>query len=216
MRKNLFIFIAILTATMVMANGQFEKAMAQNIGAMFTANDAESLQSTINKLNRIGEAEKNRWEPYYYVAFGYVRMSGMYESGIEKDKYLDLAMEAVEKGEAIQPDDSELEALKGYVNMIKLAVDPASRGMSYSGLAMASFNKAIQLDPNNPRAHFLLGRMQHGTAQFMGGDFTEACASFSKAKELFSKASDASNTIAPSWGEEVTDRSIEQICGEGE
>ena len=216
MKKNLIIFIGLLVSSMVLANGQFEKAMGKNIPAVFSSNDAESLQVAINQLNRIGEAEGNRWEPYYYVAFGYVRMSGMYETAEEKDKYLDLAMEAVEKGETIKPNDSEIEALKGYVNMIKLTVDPASRGMTYSGLAFNSFNKAVQLDPNNPRAHYLLGRMQYGTAQFMGGDGKEACGSLSKAQELFSQADDSSNSISPSWGKGATDEAIKQICEKGE
>ncbi len=216
MKKNLFIFIGILAASLVLANGQFEKAMAKNIPAVFSSSDVESLQSVINQLYRIGEAEGNRWEPYYYAAFGYVRMSAMFETPEDKDKYLDLAMKAIEKGEEINPNDSELEALRGYVNMIKLAVDPASRGMMYSGLAFTSFNKAIALNPDNPRAHYLLGRMQHGTAQFMGGGSEDACGSLFKAKVLFSQQDQTVRSIAPSWGKNSTDEAIKEICEKGE
>ncbi|MEO1255438.1 MAG: hypothetical protein AAFY41_11225 [Bacteroidota bacterium] len=216
MKKNLFILMGMLVVSIALANGQFEKAMGNNIPAVFSAADPESLQSVINQLNRIGEAEGDRWEPFYYMAFGYIRMSGMYEEATEKDKYLDLAMSAVEKAEEIKPNDSELEAMRGYVNMIKLTVDPGSRGMTYSGLAFNSFNKAVALDPSNPRAHYLLGRMQYGTAQFMGGGDGGACVSLSKAKKLFTEATASSNPIAPSWGKEDTDNALKQICEKGE
>ncbi|MEQ9467193.1 MAG: hypothetical protein RLN88_07240 [Ekhidna sp.] len=212
MKRNLILLLGILCATFAFANGQFEKAMGKNIPAMFSAGSPEELQGVINQLERIGEAEGDRWEPHYYVAFGYLRMSGMYEKAEEKDKYLDLALEAVEKGEAIRPSDSELEAMRGYIHMMRLVVDPATRGMMYSGMAFSSFQKAIKLNPDNPRAHFLLGRMQYGTAQFMGGGNAEACNSLSKALALFEENKETENPLAPGWGKESTQEAIKEIC----
>ena len=216
MKKNIFVFIALAVASLAMAtNGQFEKAMSRGIPGMFAARDAESLQAAINQLNRIGEAEGDRWEPYYYSAFGYLRMSSMVESIEEKDKYLELSLEEVKKGEMIKPNDSELETMRGYVIMLQLAVDPATRGMTHSGAAFASFQKAIQLNPENPRAHYLLGRMQHGTAQFMGGGSEEACGSFQKAFALLENEKN-DNPFAPSWGKEEAEKALEGICQAGE
>lgn len=215
MKKNLIVLIGVLCASFAVANGQFEKAMGKNVPAMFAADSPESLQTAINNLNRIGEAEGDRWEPHYYVAFGYLRMSEMYKTPEEKDKYLDLAMKAVDKGAEIKPNDSEIEAMRGYVNMMKLTVDPASRGMTYSGLAFASFQKAVALNPNNPRAHFLLGRMQYGTAQFMGGGTDDACGSLFKALLLFDKEEKSENPFAPSWGKTSTEQSIKELCEKG-
>lgn len=217
MKRNVLIIAGVLVAaTLALANGQFEKAMSKNIAAMYTEKSPETLQAVINQLNRIGEAEGDRWEPYYYAAFGYIRMSGMFEKGEDKDKYLDLAMTAVDQAASVAPENSEVEAMRGYVNMIKLTVDPAQRGMTYSGLAFSSFQKAIQLDPENPRAHFLMGRMQHGTAQFMGGGFEQACASLNQAKMLFQKESEQKNSVAPGWGRQGTEEAIQQICSDGE
>lgn len=215
MKRNLILLLGILCASFTFANGQFEKAMGKNIPAMFSASSPEELQDIINQLDRIGEAEGDRWEPYYYAAFGYLRMSGMYQKAEEKDKYLDLALETVEKGEVTNPNDSELETMRGYIHMMKLVVDPATRGMMYSGMAFTSFQKAIKLNPENPRAHFLMGRMQHGAAQFMGGGNEQACGSLFKALVLFDKEDTSSNPFAPSWGKESTQEAIKEIC-EGE
>ncbi|WP_370086456.1 tetratricopeptide repeat protein [Ekhidna sp.] len=216
MRKNLFILLGLLVATISLANGQFEKAMGKTIPEIFKAETPDALQSAINQLNRIGEAEADRWEPYYYVAFGYIRMSDMYESGTDKDKYLDLALEAVDKGDQINPNDSELTALRGYVHMMRLVVDPATRGMKYSGMAFNSFQTAVQQNSENPRAHYLLGRMQYGTAQFMGNGDGGACESLNRAKELFENEQPES-PIAPQWGKETNEKTIAMICNkEGE
>jgi len=215
MKKPVFVLLGLFIATLSLANGPFEKAMGKSIPSMFSADTPESLQAAINQLNRIAEAETDRWEPHYYAAFGYLRMSSFVDTPAEKDQYLDLGLAAIEKGETLQPDDSELATLRGYLQMIKLTVDPATRGASYSGMVFASFQKAIALNPENPRAHFLLGNMQHGTAQFMGGDSSEACASFAKALSLFETAT-PSSPIAPSWGKESAERSREQICGQGQ
>ncbi len=195
-----------------LANGQFEKAMGKNIPAVFSAKSADELQGVINQLSRIGEAESDRWEPFYYSAYGYIRMSGFFESGDEKDKYLNLAIKEIDKGLQVAEGNSELVALKGYSYMMQLTIDPGARGMTYSGMAFEQFNKAVQLDPNNPRAHYLLARMQHGTAQFMGGGDGGACESLAKAKDLFDKGTRAENPFAPTWGEETTQASIQEIC----
>jgi len=212
MKKNLCIILGLVVASLALANNPFEKAMRTNIPAVFSSTNPTELQEVINQLNRIGEVENERWEPHYYAAFGYLKMSEMHEAAADKDKYLDLAMGAVEKAEAVLPNDSELEAMRGYILMIKLTVDPAARGMEYSGLAFTSFQKAISLNPKNPRAHYLMGRMQYGTAQFMGGGSEEACQTLDNALKLFNQEQKSSNEFAPTWGKQSTERSIAQIC----
>ncbi len=216
MKKNLIIIIFSVVSTGLMANGAFERVMGESIPAIFSSDNPENLQQIINKLDRVGAAETDRWEPHYYVAFGYLRMSSMYDNLADKDKYLDLALEAVAKGEEVLPDDAEFETLRGYIQMMKLNADPANRGMQYSGLVFGSFQKAIALSPNNPRAHFLLGQMQYGTAQFMGGGNAEACATMSKSLELFAQQTNPENPFAPSWGKESAERSHQQICKDSE
>ena len=212
MRRLSLTLFGIALAFCVFANGAFEKAMGKNIPAIFSSKSAEDLQSVINQLSRIGEAEGNRWEPYYYAAYGYIRMSAFYETSAEKDKYLNLAIAEVDKGLSLEETNSELVALKGYAYMIQLTVDPAARGMTHSGLAFEQFNKAVQMGPNNPRAHYLLARMQHGTAQFMGGGDGGACESLGNAKALFDQGEQPSNPFAPTWGKDATEDAIKEIC----
>lgn len=214
MKKYSFILLIAFLSTSVLANGPFEKAMGANVPLIFSSNTPTDLTPVINKLNRIGAAEKDRWEPHYYVAFGYLRMSQMMEEAAEKDKYLDLALQSVAQAETILPNDSELEAMRGFIIMIQLTVDPGTRGMTHSPMAMASFQKAVALNPNNPRAHYLLGQMQYGTAQFMGGDTSEACASIAKSIELFDQQGEQDNPFAPTWGKQDAVGMQTRACGQ--
>ncbi|GAB4241938.1 MAG: hypothetical protein Tsb0034_19300 [Ekhidna sp.] len=216
MKKNLLIILGILCGSMVLANGPFEKAMSKNMPLVFSASSQEELQEVVNQLNRIGEAEGDRWEPYYYAAFGNLRISQMQEKPEDQDKFLNLALERVEKGLAISPDNSELESMKGYCYMMQLVVDPQARGMQYSGMAFSAFQKAIKLNPKNPRAHYLMGRMQLGSAQFMGGGDGGSCESFAVAKGLFEKGENPVNPFTPTWGKETTEATIKEVCEKSE
>ena len=88
--------------------------------------------------------------------------------------------------------------------MIRLTVDPATRGQHYSGMAMQAFGKAIGLNPENPRALSLMAQMQFGTARFFNSPLTEACEVVSKALEKF-ETFKSENPLAPVWGKGMTE-----------
>jgi tetratricopeptide (TPR) repeat protein len=200
---NLFFVMFISIATMANDEKYYEQ-MGKQIQAVYTAKSMDDYQAAVNTLDRIAAAEKSKWEPYYYSAFGSIMMATRENEGSKKDAYLDQALVAIEKGKGIAPNESELVALEGFVHMIRVTVDPASRGQQYSGLAMQTFGKALGMNPNNPRAMSLLAQMQFGTAQFFKQQPTEACATASKALGLFDSATKSENPLAPQWGKEMT------------
>ncbi|HEX7016325.1 MAG TPA: hypothetical protein VF191_12525 [Cyclobacteriaceae bacterium] len=190
-------------------NDKYQEAMKKNILAVYQAESIEQLQQAVNAFVRIGDAEKTKWEPYYYTAFGYVMMATREVEGSKKDEHLDQAMKAVDKAKSIAPEESEIIAMEGFVHMIRLTVDPASRGQQFSGLAMRSFAKAVELNPENPRALALMARMQFGTAQFFGSSTAEACATAARAQEKM-ETYQSENPLAPTWGKKM----IEEMRGQ--
>ncbi|MDV3308006.1 MAG: hypothetical protein LOY03_04225 [Cyclobacteriaceae bacterium] len=202
-----FLFAVVLPG---LANDKkYQEAMKKNILAVYQAHSIAELQQAVNTLERIAAAEKTKWEPYYYAAFGYVMMATRENEGAKKDTHLDLAMEAVNKAKSIAQDESEIIAMEGFVHMIRLTVDPPSRGQQYSGLAMQSFTKAIELNPENPRALALMARMQFGTAQFFNSSTTEACAMAASAHEKL-QTYHSENPLAPTWGKEMIEEMTAQ------
>lgn len=192
--------VMLFVVQMTYANDEkFIEVMKKNIDALYQANDDASFQTAINAFERIAAVEKTRWEPLYYAAYGNVMLSLRMQDGSKKDALLDLALASVNKAKAILPNDSELAALEGFVYMIRVTVDPASRGPQYGGLSMQLFGKANALNPENPRALALMAQMQFGTAQFFNQPTTDACNTLNQALQKF-ETFKSDNPLAPQWG----------------
>lgn len=195
--------LALLISFLVF-DDKYTDQMIKNIEIVYKASTPEELQKAVNALERIGGAEKTKWEPYYYASFGYLMMAVKEADPGKKDGLLDLAKADLDKAAAIRKDESEIVALEGFIYMLRIGVDPTTRGQQYSTLAGQSYGKALGINPQNPRALALMAQLQFGTAQFFNQAPTEACETANKALEAFGAASQGI-TIAPSWGREMTE-----------
>jgi hypothetical protein len=192
--------LCIVSFLNVQANdGKYLEAMQKNIQAVYQGQTIADVQTAVNAFERIGSAEATRWEPHYYAAFGYLMMCNRESDGAKKDVYIDRALVAIEKAKALKPLDSEVTALEGFALMMRVTVDPASRGAQFSMQAVKAFQQAIQLDPENPRALMLLAQMQYGTAEFFGSATTEACETLAASLAKFDSFK-SENVLAPQWG----------------
>ncbi len=186
---------------------RYTDLMMKNIEAVYKGKTIEELQTAVNSFERIGGAEKTKWEPYYYASFGYVMITTREQDNQKKDGYLDQAKAALDKALAIKADESELFALEGFIHMLRVAIDPASRGQQYSMMAMQSYGKALGLNSQNPRALGLLAQLQFGTAKFFNQAPTEACETARKSLAIY-QAQPEGLTIAPIWGRGMTEELV--------
>jgi hypothetical protein len=200
--KTKMLILFSFCSTLLFANDKYEQVMQTNIQSIYKAQTAEEMQQSINIFERIGAAEKSKWEPFYYASFGYIMMATREEDGAKRDVLLDKATQVLEKASAIQKNDSEIIALEGFIYMMRVTVDPATRGQQYSGLAMQTFGKALGLNPNNPRAMALMAQMEFGTAQFFKSPTTSACEKATNAIAMFDATSSV-GPLAPRWGKET-------------
>lgn len=196
---NILFVFAILSTFANAQSKKYVKTMEANIPGIFQAESIEALNASANTFDRIGQAEADQWEPYYYASLSYVFKAFRIEDLQAKDKVLDQALVALDKGSALAENNSEIISLRGFINMIKIGVDPATRGQTLSPKIMADYGKALKLDPNNPRANLFMGQMLFGSAQFFGTGVDDACAMVDKSLALFESEKPASS-IAPSWG----------------
>ncbi len=187
----------------------YESAMKKQIQAMKTIQSPEESQAVANGFLRIAEVKNTEWLPLYYAA--YLQAIAAFRFDVNKDQYFDQAMELVTKADKITPNNSEITALKGFIIMGKLSVDPMSRGQELSPLAMQTFGKAIALDKENPRATTLMAQMELGMAQFFGSGPEKACGLARVGLELFAKeeAKVTEDYLLPTWGK----REAEQVAG---
>jgi len=201
MKKLILSIALIFTVALVQANDSsaYIKVMKAKIEQFNKSQSLEDLQASANAFERIAQKETTEWLPLYYAAFGYVKMGFNKTLSIDqKDTYLNKAINLVENAEEISPNNSELTALKGYALMGKLTADAANRGQTLSPQVMQTFGKAIQQNPENPRALYLMAQMEYGMAQFFGSGTEKACAMNQQSISLFEKNN--SEGIMPSWG----------------
>jgi tetratricopeptide (TPR) repeat protein len=199
------LFVLLITQIVSAEDEKYLQAMQKNIKLVYQAKSIAELQSAVNAFDRISTAEKSKWEPLYYAGFGSIMLCDLEKDAAAKDRYLDQAQAYVDKAKALKPEDAEIIALEGFVYMMRLAVDPGSRGQQLAPKAMQTLQKAVALDPNNPRALALLAQMQFGTAQFFGSPTTEACQTVAKALEKFEAASPSQNALTPQWGKHMAE-----------
>jgi tetratricopeptide (TPR) repeat protein len=202
--KKYFLTFVVLVPLILQASDRYTEQMTRHIESIYKAETAEQFQQAINAFERIGNAEKTKWEPFYYATFGYVLMASNESDLGRKDALLDHAKAMIDKASALRPNDSEIIALEGFINMIRVTVDPATRGPQYSMMAMQSFGKAAAINPNNPRALALMAQKQFGTAAFFNQEPSEACATARKALEVFNSATPA-DPLSPVWGKAMTE-----------
>lgn len=199
--KRLIFLLLMLLAMPALATDKYTEQMEKHIAAVYAAKTVDEYQAAVNAFERVASVEKSKWEPLYYSAFGNIMIANQTQDAAKKDAYLDLALASLEKGKAFAPGESELVALEGFVYMIKVSVDPATRGAQYSGLSMQLFGKAAAMNPKNPRALTFMARMQFGMAEFFKQAPTEACETARKALALFDEPqAENSNPLAPTWG----------------
>jgi tetratricopeptide (TPR) repeat protein len=209
MKTIIFLFALLFSTSTFATDNKYIEQMSKHIEAVYNAETPEQYQEAVNAFERIASAEKTKWEPYYYSAFGWVMLANKEKESVKKDGYLDKALSAIESGKKINGNESELVALEGFVHMIRVTVDPATRGQQYSGMAFQLFGKAVGMNPENPRALAFMAQMQMGTARFLCSSTSEACETAKKSLEKFS-AFKSENLLAPRWGKGMTEGLLKQ------
>lgn len=194
----------------LLADNDYEQAMKKGIENLHNAQSPEAMQQVAHYFERIAAAEIEQWLPYYYAAYTRITLGVMEQS----DTQLDQAQGHLDQIADQQGDASEVSALQGYLYMIRVSLDPANRGPHLAPQATETLSKAVQMNPENPRAVMLLAQMQYGTAQFFKSDLSEACQSVEKALLLFDQEKPAS-ALAPAWGKEIA-QAIHQECSSAE
>ncbi len=202
--KKLIMILA-LSPAFTGAFAQSEKyirAMENLVPAVDTTRDINGLNELANSFERIANAEKTQWLPYYYAALCHVNKANVYFQLQQPDK-IDPVMEQAEplmmKAEELEKNNAELLILKKLFNSAKMMADPMNRYMTFGQAAAEALESAKGIDPENPRIYLLEGIDKYYTPEQYGGSKTEAKQLWGESSKKFEVFKPAS-TIHPSWG----------------
>ena len=205
--KKIFLF-TVLAGSFFVTSAQsprFESTMETNIQALDTTRSVEGLVTLANNFERIAEAEKNQWLPYYYAAYAQVVtgfMMGMpgNPAGADKtDPLADKAESLLNQAQTLTSENSELYIVRKMVATLRFTADPMNRYQTYGPLAAEALEKARSLDPENPRVYLLEGQDKFYTPEQFGGSKTEAKKLFEQTIQKFESFKPQSK-LHPNWG----------------
>ncbi len=201
MKKLVLIASIICFASFTFAQSdKYTSAMKANIAqldSMMLKNNGAEISNT---FERIAEAEKTQWLPYYYAAYCTVTQAYSEKDNSKKDAIADKAQQLIDKAETILgKETSETDVIKSMVATSHMMVDPQSRYMTYGPASAEFIEKAKTLDPTNPRPVLLEAEGKFYTPEAFGGGKDVAKESFDKAKTL-NENFKPETELSPNWG----------------
>jgi hypothetical protein len=202
--KKLMLSLSLLlltSAVLFAQSDKYMKGMQANLTLLDSAKTSEDYTAVAAAFERIGDAEKNQWLPYYYAALANV-WKGFRDQTLDKDDVATQAETLLKKAEAIEANNAEIAILKNMTSTLHMLVDPQSRWMQYGAEASKALSIAKQLEPGNPRIYYLEGQSLMGTPVQFGGGKDKAKPMFEKSVKLFESYKPASQ-LHPSWGQKA-------------
>lgn len=206
-----FLFTGSLATAAMAQSAQYTEAMTKQTSDLDSSStfNQEALQQKANTFERIADAEKSQWLPYYYAAYTQVMQAFMLKDKSQIDPLADKAESNLDKAEALSPKNSEIACIRSLVATARLSVDPMTRGMKFGPEAAALLEQAKGLNPENPRIYMLQGQSLLFTPEQWGGSKSKAKTTLEVALEKFAAFKPESG-IAPHWGEAYTRKLLEQ------
>lgn len=208
MKKGIFIaFVFALVQSVSAQSDRYIKAMESKVAMLDSNNSTDGWKELANSFERIADAEKTQWMPYYYAAFCTV-MAGTFsmpqdgsmgDNSSIGDPFADKAEDLLNKAMALNNNNTEIYCVKKMLHTLRMMGNPMARYMTEGAKASEALGKAKELNPGNPRIYILEAQDKFYTPEQFGGSKTEAKALFEKALGLFDTYK-VENTIAPNWG----------------
>ncbi|MFD1256323.1 hypothetical protein ACFQ3S_05900 [Mucilaginibacter terrae] len=200
--KALKLFILMLLtafATYAQKPTSFTVDLKKGITLIDSAKTADQYAQAATYFDKMAITQPKEWLVQYYSAYSNLLM-GIRGTGNEemKDAIYNKALGYVAKADALQPNNSEIYVLKGYLTFMKMSIESQTRAMQMIPEADEYLVKAIKLNPENPRAYLVRGQNTFYTPQMFGGGKKEAKPILAAGVEKF--AIQNIKGLEPAWG----------------
>lgn len=206
MKKMILLALtAMLLQPVFSQSEKFTAAMKKNIAEIdsaFIKNEVPRLNDIAATFERIGDAEKTQWLPYYYAAYCQVTVAFIKNEVANNDVVADKVDQLIAKAEALETKNSELSLLKAMNTSLRMLVNPMQRYMQYGQKIQEYTQDAMSQDPSNPRPLYFSGVSLKNTPEQFGGGCGTAKPVLDKALELFASFKPKTE-LHPNWGKAI-------------
>ena len=189
---------------------RYEQAMAKALEQLNQASMGDDFINAANTFERISLNDKKEWLPLYYAAYSYIVVTYVLTDNTQKDAYLDKAQKFLDDAFLLAPDESELYTLQAFLYPSRITVDPMARGAEYIGKMNLALDKAIDLNPQNPRSYYLRAITTLNMPEAFGGGPAAAKPICELAKEKFNNFR-PETSLSPNWGKEQNEEELNKL-----
>ena len=206
--KTLYLLFvtAIISMSVKAQSDKYIDAMKKNLARFDSVKTTAELQGLAAAFERIGDAEKTQWLPYYYAGLA-LSTAGWQDARLDKDANAEKIKALCDKAEAIEK-SSEICEIRNMAATQQMMIDPQSRWATFGQEAGNALQKGMQLNPNNPRLYYLQGMSVFNTPESFGGGKTKAKPIFEKAVALYK--SEQVKPLYPRWGQKEAESMLAQ------
>jgi hypothetical protein len=175
------------------------KIMEKTVLKLDSAKSVNDLLNIRNQFERISSKYDKEWLPVYYTAYAEIQMAFYNPKGENNEMTLKAAKANIDRLSSFaDADKSEVNTLYGYYYNALSMINPAVNGQKYFNNVISSYEKAMQLNPENPRPVFLLALYESFLPDFIRSK-RDFCEETGKAKDLYRK--EKKTAEKPCWGE---------------
>jgi hypothetical protein len=210
--KKFFLFTAMICfASIAFAQSdKYISAMKANIAQLDSVMVKGNAVELANSFERIGNAEKTQWLPFYYAGYCTVMNAYNEKDVAKKDAIADKAQQFINKADSILgKENSETDVIKSMIATAHMTVDPQNRYMTYGPQITEFLEKSKSLDPSNPRPVLVQAENTFYTPVQFGGGKDAAKSFFDQAKKLDDNFKPGTE-ISPDWGKNAINYFLSQ------
>lgn len=218
--QNVFTYLSIFFTVLVMqaqtksisdANTTTPTKYEKGMQEAFRLWEENKQWDAANMFERIASAEPDNWLPAYYVA----QINVIYSFG-EKDKsklseQLGKAQDFINDATAISKDNPDIMVLQAQLYTAWIVFDGQQFGMLYSQKVSGLYEKALAIEPENPRVIFAKAEWDMGSAKFFGQSLEPYCKNVEHAIEL-SHDFPSKGKFYPSFNLERAKKVLSESC----
>ncbi len=189
---------------------RFEKAMLNALEKMNQASTIGEFTEAANIFERIANAETGEWIPLYHAAHAWLIIGFTEQDADIKEPCFDKAQQLLDRALLIAPEESELYTLQAFIYPGKISINPIVRGPGLIGKMNQAIDKAISLNPDNPRSYYLRAVTLANMPEAFGGGREVAKPIFETARQKFVNFT-PNSPLWPNWGKELNEEELSKL-----
>lgn len=207
--KTITTLLLLLMSTTILSASDLNPSIKKGIDMLQQSKSATESVAATNYFERLSELYPSEWLPLYYAAYGSLKAGMQEEAPSVVDVHYQKGLEQIRKAKKINPGESEIFVMEGYLMLMYISNDAMKRAPSQTADAMQVIETAKAMNPSNPRPWFVHGQNTLFTPEFYGGGAKNAKPLLEKAVALYNDFTPA-NDLMPVWGKERCVKLLEQ------